>query len=458
MLCNTKEKGCKNMDFVKFGIEHIVYPLMEKKNGNKIRAYTKELQKTQSLTREDLHALQTEKLKKLLACCKENVPAYADIELCDDPWETLSKIPPLMKKEFQKKTDAHINTAFPKEKLIPNTTGGSTGEPTRFYMDRFDVEHYEAARWRGLSWWGITQGSRSILVWGNPLELNANQQKSYRRKEKWLKNRQFIPAYELSPEKVQEYVRFIDSYRPEYLYGYATSLYSLASMMQTAGIAPKCRLKAVLSTSETLHPYQRELIEKVFGCAVINEYGARDAGILAYACPEGHLHITSENAIIELVDPKTYQPVKTGESGLVVVTDLNNFAQPRLRYVLGDMATARVETECKCGVTLPMLECVDGREDDMLVRGDGTLIHGHAISHLTRKRNTIVKFKIVQTSREEASLVVMQSTDDASEFEAFVSDVREMLSGVEVTAERVDDIPPEKSGKTRYAIRKFSLT
>lgn len=445
------------MDFVKFGIEHIVYPLMERKNGNKIRAYIKELKSTQSLSASALRELQTEKLGKLLQYCKETVPAYAEITLSDDPWETLESIPPLRKKDFQKTGEQYLSTAFPQEKRIPNTTGGSTGEPTRFYMDRFDVEHYEAARWRGLSWWGITPGSRSILVWGNPLELNANQQKSYRRKEKWLKNRMFIPAYELSPARVREYVKLIDSYRPEYLYGYSSSLYSLASMMQAAGAFPKWKLKAVLSTSETLHDYQKELIESVFSCAVINEYGARDAGILAYACPQGHLHITAENAILELVDPKTFAPVAPGESGLLLVTDLNNFAQPRLRYILGDMATASEETACACGVTLPMLTRVDGREDDMLVRSDGTLIHGHAISHLTRKRKTIAKFKIVQASRDAADLVVMQTEENKEEYEAFVSDVREMLAGVEVSARLVDEIPPEKSGKTRYAIRAFSL-
>lgn len=445
------------MDLVKIWIEHLLYPLMERKNGNKIRAYIKKLQGSQSLSKEDLHALQTEKLAALLKCCKESVPAYADIQLSDDPWETLKTIPPLQKKEFQKTGDQYLNSAFPKEKRIPNTTGGSTGEPTRFFMDRVDVEHYEAARWRGLSWWGITPGSRSILVWGNPLELNANQQKSYRRKEKYLKNRMFIPAYELSPTRVREYVKLIDTYRPEYLYGYSSSLYALASMMKEAGAFPKRKLKAVLSTSETLHPYQKELIEEVFSCAVINEYGARDAGILAYACPKGHLHITAENAILELVDPKTYEPVAPGESGLILVTDLNNFAQPRLRYILGDMATASELCACECGVTLPILTRVDGREDDMLVRADGTLIHGHAISHLTRKRNAIAKFKIVQTDRDHAELIVQMKEENAAEYEAFVADVREMLAGVEVSAKLVDDIPPEKSGKTRYAIRAFPL-
>ena len=70
----------------------------------------------------------------------------------------------------------------------------------------------------------------------------------------------------------------------------------------------------------------------------------------------------------------------------------------------------------------------------------------------------IAKFKIVQESRDAANLVVMQTEDNAQEYEAFVADVREMLSGVSVTAQKVDEIPPEKSGKTRYAIRAFPLT
>ena len=67
-------------------------------------------------------------------------------------------------------------------------------------MTRDQVESYEAARWRGLSWFGITYGSRSLMVWGNPVELNANQQRKQRMREQLLKNRRILSAYDLRPE------------------------------------------------------------------------------------------------------------------------------------------------------------------------------------------------------------------------------------------------------------------
>ena len=63
----------------------------------------------------------------------------------------------------------------------------------------------------------------------------------------------------------------------------------------------------------------------------------------------------------------------------------------------------------------------------------------------------------MQTDRAHSDLVVLMKEENQAEYEAFVADVREMLSGVEVSARTVDDIPPEKSGKTRYAIRAFPL-
>ena len=63
--------------------------------------------------------------------------------------------------------------------LIANNSGGSSGHPVQFYMNRHTVEYYEAARWRGLSWYGITPGSRSLLIWGNPFELDKMAAVSY---------------------------------------------------------------------------------------------------------------------------------------------------------------------------------------------------------------------------------------------------------------------------------------
>ena len=118
-------------------------------------------------------------------------------------------------------------------------------------------------------------------------------------------------------------------------------------MLDKHRIHPNLTLKAVVSTSETLEPWQAELLEKVFRCPVANEYGARDAGILAYTCPQGGIHITAENCIIEVLDPVTHEPLPDGQSGLLAITDLTNFVQPRLRYLLGDIGTISPSL-CRC--------------------------------------------------------------------------------------------------------------
>ena len=115
--------------------------------------------------------------------------------------------------------------------------------------------------------------------------------------------------------------------------------------------------------------WQEDLIARVFDCPVANEYGARDAGILAYTCPSGGIHITAENCIIEVLDPVTYEPVLNGQSGVLAITDLTNYVQPRLRYMLGDMGTLSTE-ECCCGRRLPLVpiiekELLQRREEQM---------------------------------------------------------------------------------------------
>ena len=290
------------MDILKFGIEHALYPYMEKRKGNRIRFFTKQLQESEKLAPQELRALQESKLKELLLHCADNVPAYAALDRAAieaDPFAALQSIPPLDKKAFRADPDSFIALNAPASSLIANKSGGSTGSPVHFYMDRNQVEQYEAARWRGLGWYGITNGSRSVMVWGSSIELSPEARKAHDREDKWLKNREVLSAYELNEDDGQKYVDYLNSYKPEYLYGYSTALTAFAKAIEKAGKENlRIRLKVIVTTSETLFPWQAEYLGKVFGCPVGNEYGARDAGILAYSCPCGGMHVTAENAIL----------------------------------------------------------------------------------------------------------------------------------------------------------------
>lgn len=458
------------MDIIKPWIEGIVYPLMEVKNGNCIRKYLKALKSSQGYTKGQLIQLQRDKLTSLLLHCIKNVPAYQslgllDLDIIDDPMASLRRVPILTKQQFQSQSQQYVSKTADPSRLIVNKSGGSTGEPVVFYMDRYTVEHYEAARWRGLSWWNITPGSRSVMIWGNPVELAANQAKAYRKKDRYLKNRITISAYQLDPRRLLEYVSLINRYRPEYLYGYATAIFAFAQMMEEAKLRLSFSLKVVVSTSETLHEEQRQLIERVFSCPCINEYGARDAGILGYEAPDRKIHATFENAVIELLDPVTLRPVCDGESGLICVTDLNNLVQPRLRYILGDLATWDASSSPFSGQpdesysnALPVLKSLDGRQDALLISSEGMMVHGNFVSQLTRKYPDILKFQVIQHNRKEATARVILREDSLfpqNTLDSYRKDLESLLPGVTFAIKQVKEIPPSKSGKHRYTIREF---
>ena len=247
------------MPLHKYMIEHLLYPAMEQHKGNQIRAILNELQLSQKA---NAPAVQYQRLIKLLLHCKQHVPAYAgllpdDSVILTDPMAVLrTRIPLLPKTNFQQNPEAYLADDIPTSARIANCTGGSTGQPVHFYMTRHQVESYEAARWRGLSWYGITQGSRSVMLWGSPIELSKQAQLKNRLKESLLKNRRILSAYNLTEQDLTKHVRFLEHYRPEYLYGYATILTAFAQMLENAHITPNLSLKAVVSTSETLEKWQ----------------------------------------------------------------------------------------------------------------------------------------------------------------------------------------------------------
>lgn len=443
-------------------IEQIVYPAMEKLKGNKIRSYLQELKLSQEFTRQMIAELQRERLRKLLKHCIENVPAYRQFrhlaqKIDVSPYAALQEFPVLTKSHFTRHADEYLAQGVDKAALICNRTGGSTGEPVRFYLDRITVEHYEAARWRGLSWWGIGLGDPSVMIWGSPIEMTHNQSRIYRLKERLLKNRIIIPAYALDPGKARYYVDLLNSFAPEYIYGYASALHAFAQLMNSQGLRITKRLKGVVSTAETLFDDQRTVIENSFSARVINEYGARDAGIIAYQCPSGSMHVTEENLVVETVDIETGNRVENGRSGLVTVTDLHNYSMPRLRYQLGDVARLSNES-CKCGKQLWVLQEIEGREDDIFVSKEGKLVHGHFWNHIARNMHGIKQFQLIQHDNESVTLKIVKNEKfKPEEVEYFVRQIRNVLGDSNINVVYCEGIEPTVSGKLRYAVREFPI-
>src|SRR5690606_15966560 len=93
-----------------------------------------------------------------------------------------------------------------------------------------------------------------------------------------------------------------------------------------------------------------------------------------------------------------------GQPGKVVVTDLNNFAMPLIRYCVEDVGVPS-DRVCGCGRGLPLMERLEGRVADFLIVPDGGRIAG--ISLVERNLTKVAGVKQMQLIQERRELVVV---------------------------------------------------
>jgi phenylacetate-CoA ligase len=249
----------------------------------------------------------------------------------------------------------------------------------------------------------------------------------------------------------------IERRRPRMLFGYPSALDVIARHAETQGRdMSSLGIKVAFVTSEMLYREQRETISRVFGCPVANGYGGRDAGFIAHECPQGGMHVTAEDVIIEVLD-EDGRPVQHGEAGELVVTHLRSYGFPFIRYRTGDLVRLG-DTACPCGRGLPVLADIQGRSTDMVRLPDGTRMHGLALIYVLRDLPGIERFKIEQ---EAVNLIRVRIVPGRGMDPGVPGIVRQGLerrlgSAVTVTVEVVDQIPPERSGKYRYVVSRVA--
>mgnify|MGYP001102271293 CR=1 FL=1 len=437
-------------------VRGLLFPLHERLKGHRTVAVHRELERTQWLSPPALQTYQNDRLRGFVASVYRQVPYYrqlldglgfgpGDITQAGD----LARLPLLDKATIRANTDAL--KARDAQDLARFNTGGSSGEPLVFYIGKERISHDVAAKWRATRWWDVDIGDREMVVWGSPIELGA--QDRLRRSRDRLLRTKLLPAFELSPTNLDRFVDQIRSFRPRMLFGYPSSLALIARHARAMGQRlSDLGIRVAFVTAERLYDDQRADIEQVFGCRVANGYGGRDAGFVAHACPQGSLHVTSEDIIVEIVNPAG-ENLPAGESGEIVVTHLATRDFPFIRYRTGDIG-ALGDQVCVCGRGLPVLSRLEGRGTDFIVAQDGTVMHGLALIYVLRDIAAVDQFKIVQESLDRTRVLVKsQPPIGDAVVDAIAAQFKRRLgAGVTVDIERVEDIPRERSGKFRYVV------
>ena len=446
--------------YTKF-VSSILFPLHERLKKHTTLNVKKKLDDSQWWGQEELQQLQIKRLKNLISSCADNVPYYQKMlhekGLTAKDFNHISDLQklPFLTKALIRNNINEIKANNAKD-LARFNTGGSSGEPLIFYIGNERVSHDVAAKWRATQWWDVDIGDREIVIWGSPIELGA-QDKIRLLRDKLIRTK-LLPAFEMSDNKILEFIREIQSFKPKMLFGYPSSISLMARYAQKHNICmDDLGIKVVFVTSERLYDEQRDIISNVFGCPVANGYGGRDAGFIAHQCPQGGMHITAEDIIVEIVDQKG-NVVPHGQSGEVVITHLATKDFPFIRYKTGDVAVLSDE-QCQCGRGLPLIKEIQGRTTDFIVAKDGTIMHGLALIYVLRDLKGMENFKIIQEDIDNTTVQIMTSKEyDLKNDNEIINTFKKRLGDtVNINIEHVDNIKAEKSGKFRYVISKVSV-
>jgi phenylacetate-CoA ligase len=261
----------------------------------------------------------------------------------------------------------------------------------------------------------------------------------------------------LTEENMLWFINKMKERDTKYLIGYASALYALAEFIEQKGIdiSMYIRLMGIVSTAEYLYDEYRKLIEKNFRCPVFNRYGCREVGNIAHEC-QGHsgLHINWQNIIIELFDgQRCYLPYEGDHAeGEIIITCLNNFGMPLIRYRTGDIGEF-LDSKCQCGLNSPLLKIKAGRVSDQFYTKKGEIILGCNFSRLAFSFKGIKQAQFVQNSYVDFTINIVRSSEGIDQdLRLIESKFKEWFgSDIIIHYNFVEKIERELSGKYRYS-------
>jgi phenylacetate-CoA ligase len=280
------------------------------------------------------------------------------------------------------------------------------------------------------------------MLWGGSFQPSP-WQRLREQSQQMVHNRLLLNCFRMGESDLRTMHEELTAFRPAGLLGYASALVELAQYLRRCGLKSAYPTNAVISAAETLDPTARVLIQDAFGVPVFNRYGSREMGLIAMECSRhGGLHIDCENVHVELID----DPEGSGLQR-IIVTRLNQFSMPFIRYDIGDLADGPVSM-CECGRGYPVLRKVVGRVTEMIRFPTGGTVPGEIFPHLF-KGCGIASFRVVQSEDYSINIALVRLSSQTPEQDRMIRQIitQHVPSSVPVAIRYVDSLDRSRAGK-----------
>ena len=441
--------------------QDVFFRALDRARGRRTIATLRALRRSQHWDAERLRGWQLERLNALLAEARANSPYYgralADVRLPVRTLDELGELPTLTKAIARAEYEEIPNRALPRSRFIANRTGGSTGEPMHYFWDRRGRDWNRASVYRSAEWAGVALGERTVEMSGSHFDQSRAASIAGRVTARLMRYQVYSVAY-LTEELLERYYQGVARWRPTSLWGYASGLATFARyVLDQHPEAGLDSVRSVITSSETLRPAQRTVIERAFGAgSVFDNYGCREMYMAAECSEHSGYHLHGEVVLLEVVD-RHDRPCAPGERGRILLTDLSNHAFPFIRYEVGDVGVLAAPGECACGVGLPKLACVEGRIADMIVLRDRVLTPPNFTILMSDIRG-LDAYQVRQDTLDRLEVHLVPGREYGPEVAGYVrSSIEQMVDGqARVIVREVPDIAVPESGKRRYIVSAVS--
>jgi len=412
---------------------------------------------------EEILAVQNRRIRTIVTHAYETVPYYravmdkaglhpSDFRTADD----LVRLPILTGKQVACAPEQFLSHGYASSHNLKIRSSGTSGRARYIHYD-------PAALFLALA---HGQRQRAVLAQFVGRQFGYREMSAIRSESVSVQIRNFYESYSWVPKRVDltrsilsprntfaENIAQINTFQPDVISGYGSYIGALfrRAWEQDCSVF---RPKAVVYGAEQLADPDRLLIEHEFGVPVLSSYQAVEALRLAFQCErrEG-FHLCLDDVAVRVVDEQG-RTVELGGTGNMVISNLTNRATVLLNYQLGDVVTLS-PSACPCGRTLPTIEQIVGRSDDLLALPDGQVAHALVVLEDLRAVPGVVQVQIIQEDLRCFVLRVVCAGDtDWGQANQRLDAATRILFGNDISLgiERIDSIPSEPGGKVRAVI------
>jgi phenylacetate-CoA ligase len=401
------------------------------------------------------------KIQTIINHAYQNVPFYKvlfdknrinprDIRSIED----FKKLPIISKKNFleYKKEECTAHN-IPKNRIMYQSTSGSTGSPFEYAADRAELGIRHLIQFRSFTWAGWDVGDKYVYFDGmiggdgvHPLVY-----KMYLTYTNFFTRRLHISSLQVNSEVgMRKYLDKVVKYKPKIIRTTVSQIRLIMKFVKDNSYPfPSIPLVTV---GETLTIDDRKSIKEILNCDVFESYGAGEfCG--AYECNQHMgLHVSDESVYLEVIN--NGRDTKENEQGNIIITNLNNYAWPFIRYDMGDLGV-REFRKCKCGRQSTFLKEISGRVSEFVITTDNKLLGLHDFTQIIGQNVQFIKqWQILQEKIGRVKVIIVPTGIlDEEGKKKIIRDIAIAANNkIDAEIEIVSEIPAGRTGK-RHLIR-----